>query len=231
MNFNDTGSGTVILNTSVGPGGLLVSNNTKTYTFGGSGNITGPTGLQKLGTGTAILNLTNNTYTGDTVISNGTLQAGATGVISPTANLVLGPSGTLELAGFGQTAGELIGAGVVDNNSGLDAVLTIGTSGGGTWSGSIQDHGHGGVALVKNGTGTWVVSRKQQPGQCKPLHHHQRILRRHHDYHEWRFAPLPEVADDDRLRRRHRKPGCRRRDIGRLAMTFWGSALAAQPAR
>jgi fibronectin-binding autotransporter adhesin len=155
--FNDVGSGTVLLNTNVAPLSMVISNNSKIYTFNGSGNISGSTGLQKLGSNTAIMNLTNNSYAGNTVISNGTLQVGDTSAISPTANVVIGPSGTLELAGFNQTAGELTGSGIVDNNSGVDLVLTVGTSSGGTWNGAIQDQGGGKVALAKNGTGTWVV--------------------------------------------------------------------------
>ena len=158
VTFNDLGSGTVILNTNVGPASLLISNNSKNYTFSGTGTISGPTGIQKLGGGTAILALTNDSYAGNTVISNGTLQVGSASAISPTANVVIDSSGTLELAGFNQTAGELTGSGIVDNNSGVDLVLTVGTSSGGTWNGSIQDHGGGAIALTKNGTGTWVVS-------------------------------------------------------------------------
>lgn len=155
--FNDVGSGTVILNTNVAPASILISNNSKIYTFNGSGNISGATGLQKLGSATAILSLTNNSYSGNTVITDGTLQLGGAAAISPTTDLILGSSGTLELAGFNQTVGELTGSGVVDNNSGLDLVLTVGGTSGGTWNGSIQDHGGGGIALTKNGAGTWVV--------------------------------------------------------------------------
>ncbi len=157
VSFSDFGSGTVLVNSSVAPASLLISNNSKAYTFGGSGSISGPTGVLKLGTGTAVLNLTNNTYTGNTVVSNGTLQVGNGSAIPGTATAILGPGGTLELAGFNQTLGELTGAGILDNNSGLDLLLTVGTSSGGSWNGSIQDHGGGGVALIKNGSGTWVV--------------------------------------------------------------------------
>src|SRR5262249_40028723 len=131
--------------------------NSKGYTFSGNGTISGATGLRKLGTGTAILNLTNSSYSGNTVVSNGTLQTGSASAISPAANVVMGPSGTLELAGFTQTVGELTGSGVVDNNSGLDLLLTVGTSSGGTWNGTIQDHGGGRAALTKNGSGIWIV--------------------------------------------------------------------------
>ena len=106
VTFNDSGSGTVLLSNSVGPTSLTISNNTKAYTFRGTGSITGPTGIQKLGSGTAILNLTNNNYTGGTIVSNGTLQAGSTTAISPSGNAVVGPSGTLDLAGFNQTPTE-----------------------------------------------------------------------------------------------------------------------------
>src|SRR5262249_16572353 len=83
--FNDVGSGTVLLNTNVLPASMVISNNAKNYTFSGNGTISGATGVQKLGSGTATLNLTNNTYSGNTVVSNGTLQVGSTAAISPTA--------------------------------------------------------------------------------------------------------------------------------------------------
>jgi autotransporter-associated beta strand protein len=167
--FNDVGRGTVILNTNVGPASVVISNSSKTYTLRGNGSISGPTGLQKLGSGTAILNLTNNSYAGDTTISNGTLQAGSASAISPSANVVIGSSGTLELAGFNQTAGDLTGSGIVDNNSGLDLLLTVGTSSGGTWNGSIQNSGGGGIALIKNGSGTWVVGGANYLNNASPF--------------------------------------------------------------
>lgn len=156
--FNDSGSGTVILNTNVGPGNLTISNNARNYTFSGRGTITGPTSLLKLGTATNVINLTNNSYTGNTIISNGTLQVGATGAISPNANVVIAPTGTLEANGLAQiTVSELIGSGIVDNASGNPVNLTVGSGTGGTWNGTIQDHGGQTLSLTKNGTGTWVV--------------------------------------------------------------------------
>jgi len=157
VTFSDVGSGVVILNTNVGPASLTISNNSKSYTFSGSGNISGPSGILKLGTGAATLNLSNDNYSGSTVISNGTLQIGNSSAVSPAADIVVGPTGRLELNGFNQSAGELTGSGVVSNSSGLDMLLTIGTGSGSTWNGSIQDAGHGGVALIKRGSGTWVV--------------------------------------------------------------------------
>lgn len=158
VTFNDSGSGTVTLNTNVGPGSLTISNNAKTYTFSGKGAIGGVTGLLKLGTGNSIMNLTNNSYTGNTTISNGTLQLGGSSSISPNANVVVGTSGTLELNGVpAPVFGDLTGSGIVDNASGNPVILTLGSSTGGTWNGTIQDHGGQTIALIKRGTGTWVI--------------------------------------------------------------------------
>jgi len=155
--FNDVGNGTVLLNTNVAPASLVISNSSKSYTFSGSGNISGITGLKKLGSSTAILSLTNNSYTGDTTISNGTLQAGASFVLSSNATLVVGSAGTLQVAGFDQKVAELTGSGVVDNSSAVNITLTVGSSAGGAWNGTIQDHGLAGTAIAKTGSGTWVV--------------------------------------------------------------------------
>jgi autotransporter-associated beta strand protein len=169
VTFSDVGSGVVTLNINVGPASLTISNNSKNYTFGGTGNISGPTSLLKLGTGTATLNLTNNNYTSATVVSNGTLQVGSLAALSAGADVLIGPSGKLELAGFNQSAGELTGSGIVDNNSGSDLVLTFGTANGGTWNGSTTDGGHGGVAWIKRGNGTWVVGGNNRLGNGSPF--------------------------------------------------------------
>lgn len=161
VTFNDIGSGTVLLSNSVSPANLVVSNNAKNYAMSGTGLITGNTGITKLGTGTVTINLTNDNYSGNTVISNGTLQVGSPSAISPTATLVTGPSGTLELNGHPQTAAELTGSGTVDN-AGSDMLLTIGSSTGGTWNGTISNGISGGIALTKNGSGTWVVGGTNQ---------------------------------------------------------------------
>jgi len=158
VTFNDSGSGKVILNTNAGPSSMVISNNSKSYTFGGTGAISGSGGITKLGSGTAILNLTNNTYTGDATIGDGTLQVGTTTALSSAANLNVGPSGTLELNGISQTAGALSGSGVIDDNSSTNATLTVGTAGGSTWNGTIHDQGLGaGISLSKVGNNVLVI--------------------------------------------------------------------------
>ena len=160
VTFNDSGSGTVILNTNVGPASLVISNNSKSYIFKGTGTISGPGGITMLGSGTAILNLTNSAYTGDTVISNGTLQVGSATAISPTANLNVGSGGTLELAGLSETVNTLNGSGTIDNNSAtVSSTLTFGNGGGSTWNGTIHDQGLGfGVSLTKVGNNQFVIN-------------------------------------------------------------------------
>lgn len=157
VTFNDTGSGVVLLNTNVGPASLLISNNVKNYTLSGNGAISGPAGLQKLGSGTAVLNLTNSSYAGGTIVSNGVLQMGSASAIAPASSLTVGSGSVLELAGFGQTVTELTGAGTVSNSSPNNIILTVGSAAGGTWNGNIRDDNRGGVALTKVGSGTWIV--------------------------------------------------------------------------
>lgn len=162
--FTDIGSGTVILNTNVAPAGMIISNNSIAYTFSGSSGISGATGLKKLGSGTAILNLTNNSYTGNTVISNGILQVANNGTasgLSSAASLNIGPNGTLNLssqqANATTTVGEFVGAGTVHYTGGNNSTLAFGGSSGGNWNGTIYDNGGGGLSLIKSGAGTWVV--------------------------------------------------------------------------
>jgi autotransporter-associated beta strand protein len=160
VTFNDNGSGTVILNGNVGPASLTISNNSKAYTFSGNGNIAGPTGVLKLGASTAVLNLTNNSYVGDTVINGGTLQFGVASGMPASANLVIGAAGKLQMAGLSLTTRELTGSGTVDNSAGLETLLIVGGSSGGTWNGTVTNSGGGGIALRKVGTGTWVLGGK-----------------------------------------------------------------------
>jgi len=162
--FNDAGSGTVLLNTNVAPASIVISNNSVAYTFSGSGGISGPGGLKKLGSGTAVLNLTNDTYLGDTVISNGTLQIANTGggaALSPTANLTIGANGTLQLSSQSANAvtavSEFNGSGLIDYSGGNNSILSFGGSAGGTWNGTIRDHNGGGLSLTKSGSGTFVI--------------------------------------------------------------------------
>ena len=76
--FNDAGASSAVnLTSAFFPSSVTVSNSALTYTFSGSGSLSGSGALIKAGSGTLILdNSGANTYAGATVISNGTLQVG-----------------------------------------------------------------------------------------------------------------------------------------------------------
>ncbi len=70
-------TGNVNLTAVFAPGGVTVSNTSLPYSFTGGGAIGGTIGLLKQGTGTLVIdNSGNNSYSGVTTISNGTVQIG-----------------------------------------------------------------------------------------------------------------------------------------------------------
>ena len=163
--FNDIGSGTVLLNSNAAPAGITISNSAKAYTYSGTGGISGPASLLKVGTGIAILNLTNDTYAGSTIISNGTLQIVNNNIgssISPSGKLIIGSSGTLALSAQVvnpvTAVGEFTGSGQISYSGGFNSILSFGGNVGGTWNGTIRDAGGGGLSVTKTGTGTWIVA-------------------------------------------------------------------------
>ena len=145
----------VSLPSTVIPGSVTV-NTTNSYTIGGA-DISGATGLTKLGTGT--LTLTgNNTYTGVTTYSGGQISVatiGAGGAASPlgaaanaSANQYLN-GGTLEYTGSGESSARAFSIGPNGGTVSVDTVgvtLTFTTSG--SWTSS------GGNGLTKTGPGT-----------------------------------------------------------------------------
>ncbi|PWU16613.1 MAG: hypothetical protein C5B50_13155 [Verrucomicrobia bacterium] len=90
-----TASPTITLNTTVAPISLT-NNSTKNYTISGSGSVSGSASLTKLGTSTLTLS-GNNSYTGPTVVSAGTLALN--GSISNSPLITVGASGTLNATG------------------------------------------------------------------------------------------------------------------------------------
>jgi autotransporter-associated beta strand protein len=79
VNFDDsaTGSGTVDLVDDVAPTAVTFNNLTKAYTLTGSGVVTGPGNLEVKGGGTVTLaNYFPYTYSGGTLVTNGTLKLG-----------------------------------------------------------------------------------------------------------------------------------------------------------
>ncbi|MHC2331097.1 autotransporter domain-containing protein [Bradyrhizobium sp. USDA 4454] len=121
-----------------------------------SGAIDGAGGLEKIGTGSLVLAGTAN-YSGATLVTQGTLQGGAVNAFSPLSTHMVAAGGTLDLGGFGQTIGSLIGAGVVTNSGTNTAILTTGGSNAplSIFTGVIRDDGA--IGLTKVGTGLMML--------------------------------------------------------------------------
>ena len=141
LNFNTDGytlnGGTINL---TGPGGLITTG-TGTDTIGSL--LTGSVGLTKLGAGMLVVNAAN-TYSGNTNVTNGTLQIGYGG-----ANTL--PPGTVLT--LGSTAGN--SSGVFDLASNTQTLAGLLTAGGGSGSAVIDSIGGGGLKLSFAGTDTF----------------------------------------------------------------------------
>jgi fibronectin-binding autotransporter adhesin len=144
INFNDTANNTLVyLTNNFSPATVNIANVKSNYLFTGTGTIGGAGGITKTGAGLVVMALTN-TYSGNTVISNGTFQLGGRNVIpsgSSAGNVVV--EGKLDLAGFNQSLNGLNGNnGVIDNSGGTAATLSVGNNAGtGTFAGEITNSG------------------------------------------------------------------------------------------
>lgn len=162
--FDDNALGTNVINlvTTVNPGSVTANNSALNYTLVGTGKISGPTHLNKQGTGTfAIANTGGNNYTGPTLISGGTLSVsnlangGSPSAIgaasaSPT-NLVLA-NATLSYSGPPVTANR--GFTIASTNSAIDAESNFALSGRVT---AIPNPGIG-SAFVKTGPAQFALT-------------------------------------------------------------------------
>ena len=99
VTFDNTGSNSpsISLSRTLQPGSLTVTG-TKNYTFGGPGGLAGVMSLTKSGAGVITLTSTN-TYSGGTVISNGTVALSGSTFGSYTANTYALGSGPVMLYG------------------------------------------------------------------------------------------------------------------------------------
>src|SRR5208337_4622589 len=119
-----------------------------------NGSINGVGSLTKDGLGTLTLTGTN-TYSGGTNIAEGILQAGSSTALS--TNSAFSVISLLDLHGFNNTIGSLSGTGVVTNNGGSPATLTVGGNNTNTtFSGTLTD-GTSSLGFTKTGTGTLIL--------------------------------------------------------------------------
>ena len=153
VRFDDTAAATnVNLMANVLPGGIIVSNNAKTYTFSSVGGfgIQGTTGFTKSGSGTVNFQLMNNSFIGGVTIAGGTIRlngvGGTRGEFGAGA-VTVSNSATLRLEGQGGSgtvypvyltnAITLNGGNIFGDDGGqhLTGPVTIGASGAGVYEG------------------------------------------------------------------------------------------------
>ncbi|WP_274533620.1 autotransporter domain-containing protein [Bosea sp. BIWAKO-01] len=134
---------------SLGSATLTLGSTNQTTAF--SGAISGSGGLIKTGNGDFTLGGATN-YTGATLVSTGTLRAGATGAFSAGSAFSVSTGALLDLAGFSQSIASLAGAGSV--TTGAATLATGANNASTTFSGTIGGAG----GLTKTGTGTFTLS-------------------------------------------------------------------------
>jgi len=151
-----SGNGTVT-NTGSGLATLTVGSDNSNTTFSGILKDGTLAALQLIKTGAGTLILTGtNTYSGDTNVALGTLQAGSSTALS--ANSAFSVISLLDLHGFNNTIGSLSGTGVVTNNGGSPATLTVGGNNTNTTlNGSLTD-GSNSLAFTKTGLGVMILT-------------------------------------------------------------------------
>jgi autotransporter-associated beta strand protein len=99
----------------------------------------------------------DNTYSGPTILTSGTLQAGSTGALSPNSAFTV--NSILDLNGFNSTIGSLSGTGIVVNNGTAAATLTVGNDNtNSVFSGVLENGSTTTLALTKIGAGTLILT-------------------------------------------------------------------------
>ena len=155
--FDDSASGTktVNLTTTLSPAAITVDT-AATYTFNGTGAISGPGALAKRGGGSLVVgNSGSNDFTGGINLEAGKIQIGSNDRLPLTATLTLSDvaSAELDLNNFNQTLLSLNGGGTTGGNVQLGSgALTV--TGAGSYAGAIN----GGGALARSGTGNQVLT-------------------------------------------------------------------------
>jgi autotransporter-associated beta strand protein len=158
--FDDsaTGTTTVNLTTELSPVAVTVNNSSKTYSFVGSGDLAGPGGMTKQGTGTLVLgNSGTNSFTGAVTVGGGTLRMDGSDHRLPTnavVNLADAAGTTLDLNGFNQQLTAIAGGGASGGNISLgNGTLTV-SGNGSTFGGILSGTG----SLFKIGSGNQILA-------------------------------------------------------------------------
>jgi autotransporter-associated beta strand protein len=139
VTLNDTAAGqtSITMAGTLSPGSLTVSNNTKPYTLGGSGKVSGSVALNKRGSGTLILDEGGgNDFSGGVTIASGTLQVGnndSAGNLPPTGNVVNNGALIFNRTDLISVANVISGTGTLAQNGSGSVML----SGANTFTGAV----------------------------------------------------------------------------------------------
>ena len=138
------------------------------YTFGAGGsylesnNLTGNMGVEKAGASYILTMSGNNSYTGGTIVSAGTLQMGNANALGSQSGALTMYGGVLDLQNNSLTVGALSGTGntsiITSASNGTTMTLTANTPlGTYTYPGSIQNK-TGTLSFIQGGPGTLILS-------------------------------------------------------------------------
>lgn len=158
--FDDslTGGPNIVITTVVTPSSVTMNNTSARYSFGGSGKISGPTGISKNGSNLWILGETGgDDFTGGISVAGGTLfLVNANSAMSGGLSIA---SGATVLAGINDDRGSLPSGALVDNGTltiSRSNDVTISTSISG--AGLINQNGDGALILTANNTFSGTIA-------------------------------------------------------------------------
>lgn len=149
ISFTNAAQLTSLRSVTLGSAGGVFNTTGATVTL--SGGISGSGGLTKIGAG--VLELAHsNSYTGPTVVSEGTLRSSASNGLGNGSALLVSAGASVDLNGFAQSVSSLSGGGSISLGS---ATLTAGANDAdGAFAGSISGSG----SLTKIGSGTLALT-------------------------------------------------------------------------
>jgi fibronectin-binding autotransporter adhesin len=160
VTFDDTATGTtsITLNTTVHPDVWIANNNGLSYTISGNGKISGPAGLQMLGSGTLVLATTND-YSGVTTLggSYGTLQIGNGGTIGSLGTNTVTVTASGATLAFNRTNTLAVNNAIVNGGANPNVVFNSGTV---ILGGSA---GNTGLSATVNSSATIVLAKASSP--------------------------------------------------------------------
>jgi fibronectin-binding autotransporter adhesin len=159
VTFDDRANGTTTVNltTTLAPASISVNTTTKSYTYTGAGQLSGPGGLAKNGGGVlTIANSGANSFTGPVAVGGGKLQLGAANALPTNSAVTLADAtgAVLDFHNFNQMLGALSGGGANGGNVSLGTGMLTVAGTGGNYAGVIDGSG----ALVLTNSGSQVLA-------------------------------------------------------------------------